>query len=108
MELILSISMYVFSLFIFVSPIYANEGEAIEIGNLNKVLWDIVATIQFYSIPIVAISIAGIGLTIVFSGDDTAKKENLKEWIVKIVIGGILIFSSATIARIIKNSIGVI
>ena len=85
--------------------VYAQSGNAIQIGNLGQLLWDIVATIQFYSLPVMAISIAGIGIAMIFSGDDSARKENLRGWIVKILLGGVLVFCAATIAQIIKNSV---
>ena len=90
---------------LFTRKVQAQEGTAIEIGNLGQLLWDIVATIQFYSLPMMAISIAGIGIAMIFSGDDSMRKENLKGWIVKILIGGVLVFGAATIAQIVKSSV---
>jgi len=93
------------SIFLFFKfPVYAKDGNAIQIGNLGQILWSIVATIQFYSLPVMAIAIAGIGLAMVFSGDDTAKKESLKDWIIKIVIGGILVFSASSLAKVIQSN----
>ena len=100
-------SILVFPTF-FIRKVNAQEGSAIEIGNLGQLLWDIVATIQFYSLPIMAISIAGLGAAMIFSGDDSMRKENLKGWIVKIFIGGVLVFSATTIAQIVKNSVSTV
>jgi hypothetical protein len=86
-------------------PVHA-QGEPIRLGGIEDILWVIVATIQFYTLPILAIVVALLGFRLVTSGDDISSKENIKGWIFKVLIGGAIIFSAATIAQVIKTSVG--
>ena len=61
---------------------------------------------QYYSLPAMAIAIATLGVFLVMSGDDTDRKSRLKGWIVNILVGGLLVFGSATLAEIIKTFVG--
>jgi hypothetical protein len=81
-------------------------GTAIQFASLTSLLWGLVATIQFYSLPVMALSIAGIGVALVASGDDTERKARLKHWIFNILIGGILVFGAVTIANLLKGFVG--
>ena len=60
------------------------QGTAIQFASLTSLLWGLVATIKFYSLPVMALSIAGIGVALVASGDDIERKARLKHWIFNI------------------------
>jgi hypothetical protein len=53
-----------------------------------------------------AISIAGIGIALITSGDDIDRKSRLKHWIFNILVGGLLVFGSSTLATILKGFFG--
>jgi len=78
----------------------------IEFASLTALLWGLVSTIQFYSLPVMALSIAGIGIGLVASGDDIERKARLRHWIFNILIGGLLIFGAALIATTLKGFFG--
>jgi hypothetical protein len=69
-------------------------------------LWGIVKTLQYYSLPAMAIAIATLGVFLVMSGDDTDRKSKLKGWIINILVGGLLVFGAASLAQIIKTFVG--
>lgn len=83
-----------------------NTAQPLQFTNLDQLLWGIVKTLQWYSLPIMAIAIATLGVFLVMSGDDADRKSRLKGWIVNILIGGLLIFGAATLANIIKQFVG--
>lgn len=78
----------------------------IQFANLDTLLWGIVKTIQYYSLPTMALSIAGLGIGLILSGDNTDRKSTLKGWIINILFGGLLVFGAATIAGILKTYLG--
>lgn len=82
------------------------EGSVISFPSLDNLLWSIVATIQYYTLPVMAIGLVLLGIKLVSSGDDTATKDMVKSWMVKILIGGILIFGASMIANLIKTAVG--
>ena len=82
------------------------QGTPIQFAGLDSLLWGIVATLQYYSLPAMALSIAGIGIALIGSGDDIDRKSRLKHWIFNILIGGLLIFGAATIANVLKSFLG--
>lgn len=82
------------------------QGTPIQFTSLDTLLWGLVATLQFYSLPVMALSIAGIGIALVASGDDTERKSRLKSWIFNILVGGLLVFGSTTIASVLKSFLG--
>ena len=82
------------------------QGTPIQFAQLDQLLWGLVATLQFYSLPVMALSIAGIGIALVASGDDIERKARLKNWIFNILIGGLLVFGSATIATVLRGFLG--
>ncbi len=82
------------------------QGTPIQFAGLDNLLWGIVATLQWYSLPAMAISIAGIGIALIWSGDDIDRKSRLKQWIINLLIGGLLVFGAATIATILKGFLG--
>ena len=82
------------------------EGSVISFPSLDNLLWSIVATIQYYTLPVMAIGLVLLGIKLVSSGDDTATKDLVKSWMVKILIGGILIFGASMIASLIKTAVG--
>ena len=82
------------------------EGTPIQFPALDQLLWGVVATLQFYSLPVMALSIAGIGVALVASGDDIERKARLRHWIFNILIGGLLVFGSTTIANVLKTFLG--
>lgn len=75
-------------------------------ANLDSLLWGIVKTLQYFSLPVMALSIAVLGIALIASGDDTDRKSRLKSWIFNILIGGLLVFGAATIASILKQFVG--
>lgn len=82
------------------------QGTPIQFANLDKLLWGLVATLQFYSLPVMALSIAAIGVALIASGDDTERKQKLKGWIFNILFGGLLVFGATTIATVLKGFLG--
>ncbi len=68
------------------------QGTAIQFPGLDALLWGIVATLQYYSLPAMALSIAAIGIALVMSGDDVDRKGRLKHWIFNILIWRIVCF----------------
>lgn len=80
--------------------------QPIQFANLDNLLWGIVKTLQYYSLPVMAIAIATLGIFLVMSGDDTDRKSRLKGWITNILMGGLLVFGASTIAEIIKQFVG--
>ncbi|NCN58303.1 hypothetical protein GW940_00105 [Candidatus Microgenomates bacterium] len=83
-----------------------NSAQPIQFENLDQLLWGIVKTLQYYSLPVMALSIAMLGIFLVMSGDDTDRKSRLKGWIFNILIGGLLVFGAASIASILKTFVG--
>lgn len=94
-------------LFNFKSPINAQTttGQVIKIGSLDTLMWSIVTTIQWYTLPIMAIALAFLGVKLVMSGDDPHSKNELKGWIIKILVGGFIVFGATTIAGILKTNL---
>jgi len=82
-----------------------SEGEVIKVEKIDAFLWSIIKTIQWYTLPLMAIALVGIGLKLVLSGDDNSSKEQAKSWLIRILIGGTLIFGAATIAGVLKNTL---
>lgn len=87
------------------SPVQA-EGEVIAFTNLDNLLWSIIKTIQYYTLPVMTIALVFLGIKLVSSGDDTATKDVVKSWMIKILIGGVIIFGAAVIAGLIKTAVG--
>ncbi len=83
-----------------------DAAQPIQFTNLDSLLWGIVKTLQWYSLPVMAIAIATLGIFLVMSGDDTERKSTLRGWIINILIGGLLVFGAATLAGIIKQFVG--
>ena len=83
-----------------------DSAQPIQFTNLDSLLWGIVKTLQWYSLPVMAIAIATLGIFLVMSGDDTECKSTLRGWIINILIGGLLVFGAATLAGIIKQFVG--
>ena len=82
------------------------SAQPLQFENLDQLLWGIVKTLQYYSLPVMAIAIATLGVFLVMSGDDTDRKSRLKGWIMNILVGGLLIFGASTLAEIIKQFVG--
>lgn len=82
------------------------NAQPIQFENLDNLLWGIVKTLQWYSLPVMAIAIATLGVFLVMSGDDIERKSRLKGWIMNILIGGLLVFGATSIAEIIKTFVG--
>lgn len=80
--------------------------QPIQFGNLDNLLWGIVKTIQYYSLPVMAIAIGALGIMLIMSGDDTDRKTRLKSAIFNILFGGLLVFGAALLAGIIKGFVG--
>lgn len=83
-----------------------DSAQPIQFSHLDSLLWGIVKTLQYFSLPVMALSIAALGIALIASGDDTDRKSRLKGWIFNILIGGLLVFGAATIASILKQFVG--
>ena len=88
------------------TPSGYSSAQALQFTSLDQLLWGIVKTLQYYSLPVMAIAIATLGVFLIASGDDTDRKGRLKGWIINILIGGLLIFGASSIAEIIKKFVG--
>jgi hypothetical protein len=88
------------------APVGYGGAEPIQFGNLDNLLWGIVKTIQYYSLPVMAIAIGALGIMLIMSGDDTDRKTKLKSAIFNILFGGLLVFGAALIAGIVKGFVG--
>ena len=93
-------------IFIFKSSAFAQDGRVITIGSIDDLLWSIVKTIQYYSLPLMAIALVGLGVRLISSGDDSQTKQVVKNWMIKVLTGGVVIFSAATIAGVLKSVVG--
>ncbi|MGH7202963.1 MAG: hypothetical protein ACREHC_00795 [Candidatus Levyibacteriota bacterium] len=82
------------------------QGTPIQFASLDQLLWGLVATLQYYSLPIMALSIAVIGIALVASGDDIERKARLRHWIFNILLGDLLVFGSTTIANTLRTFLG--
>lgn len=91
--------------FAYLNPVRA-EGTVIAFSNLDNLLWSVIKTIQYYTLPIMTIALVFLGIKLVASGEDTATKDVVKNWMTKILIGGVLIFGAAVIAGLIKTAVG--
>lgn len=80
-----------------------SPGEAVHITKLDTLLWSIVKTIQLYTLPLMALSLVFLGIRLVTSGEDSQMKSDIKNWMIKIIIGGFIIFGATSIADILKN-----
>lgn len=83
-----------------------DAAQPIQFANLDSLLWGVVKTLQYFSLPVMALSIAILGIALIASGDDTDRKSRLKGWIFNILIGGLLVFGAASIASILKQFVG--
>jgi type IV secretory pathway VirB2 component (pilin) len=88
-----------------VTPAHAEGGEAIQIGGLENLLWSIAKTVQLYTLPIMAIALAFMGVKLVMSGDDSSSKADIKSSMIRIIIGAFIVFGAATIASILKSTL---
>ncbi len=79
-------------------PSEYNSAQPLQFANLDQLLWGIVKTLQYYSLPAMVF--------LVMSGDDTDRKSKLKGWIINILVGGLLVFGAASLAQIIKTFVG--
>ncbi|MEI6887162.1 MAG: TrbC/VirB2 family protein [bacterium] len=84
----------------------AEEGKAITIGSVDELLWSIVKTIQYYSLPMMAIALVGLGAKLITSGDDNQTKQSVKSWMIKVLSGGLVIFGASSIANVLKLAVG--
>lgn len=83
-----------------------SSAQPIQFQNLDQLLWGIVKTLQLYTLPVMAVSIAILGIALIASGDDTERKSKLKGWIFNILAGGMLVFGAAAIAGVLKQFLG--
>ena len=83
-----------------------DTAQPIQFQNLDQLLWGVVKTLQYFSLPVMALSIAALGIALIASGDDTDRKARLKGWIFNILIGGLLVFGAATLASVLKQFVG--
>jgi len=82
-----------------------DSAHAMKFDTFDTLLWTIIKTVQYYTLPVMAIAIVLLGVKLLTSGDDTSSKETVKNWMVKILIGGVIIFGAATIASLIKGTV---
>ncbi len=75
----------------------------IQFSGLDNLLWGVVASVQFYTLPVMALAIATLGLLLIYSGDNTDRKSVLKGHIFNILVGGLLVFGATTIATVVKT-----
>ncbi len=87
-------------------PAGYNSAQPIKFDGLDNLLWGIVKTLQWYTLPVMALAIAALGIFLVMSGEDTERKSQLKRSIINILVGGLLVFGASVIAGIIKNFVG--
>jgi type IV secretory pathway VirB2 component (pilin) len=87
------------------SKAYA-QGTVIKFDNLDNLLWSIVKTVQYYTLPILAIALAFLGIRYATSTDEGAGKKQIEKQAIAIGIGALLVFGAATIAQIIKSAVG--
>ncbi len=81
-------------------------GEPIVFQNLDNLLQSTISTIKYYSLPVMAIILALLGVKLITSGDDTSSKDLVKNWMIKIMIGGALIFGASVLAGAITKAVG--
>lgn len=81
----------------------STSGKVIHIGSLDTLLWSIVATIQWYTLPLMAIALVFFGINLLMSGDDAHRKSEIKGWAFKIILGAFIIFGATTIAEVLKS-----
>lgn len=86
-------------------PAYTSA-QPIQFQSLDQLLWGIVKTLQYFSLPVMALSIAVLGVALIYSGDDTDRKSKLRGWIFNILVGGLLVFGAVSIASILKQFLG--
>lgn len=101
-------SLALISIFLFLinrSPVHAQSttGKVIHIGSLDTLLWSIVATIQWYTLPLMAIALVFLGINLLMSGEDAHRKSEIKGWAFKIILGAFIIFGATTIAEVLKS-----
>ncbi len=80
----------------------AAENNYIAFGNLDDLLNGIVGTVQHYTLPIMGIVLAFLGVKLVMSGDDTNSKTEIKSFMYRVLLGGFIIFGATTIAASLK------
>lgn len=83
-----------------------NTAQPILFQSLDQLLWGVVKTLQYFSLPVMALSIAVLGLALIASGDDTERKSKLRGWIFNILIGGLLVFGAASLSTVLKQFLG--
>jgi len=81
-------------------------GGAIVFSTIDNLLKSITSSIQYYTLPIMVIILAFLGIKLITSGDDTSSKDLVKNWMIKILIGGSLIFGASILAGAIVNVLG--
>ncbi len=81
------------------------QGEALQIGNFDSLLWSVIKTIQMYTVPIGALVLAGLGVKMMISGDDTRAKESAKNTMIKVAVGMAIVFGATTISQLLKNTV---
>lgn len=96
----------IFFFFHFTHEVFAQEGKVIVITSIDELLWSIVKTVQYYSLPIMAVALVGLGVKLITSGDDNQAKQTVKAWMIKVLTGGVIIFGATTLASILKTAVG--
>jgi hypothetical protein len=103
--------LFALMLFVFVfnlpSLVHAAPGDPIVFQNLDNLLQSVISTIRYYSLPVMAIILALLGVKLIISGDDTSSKDLIKSWMIKILIGGAIIFGASVLAGAIKTAVSI-
>lgn len=90
---------------IYVLPVHA-VGTIITFSTLDDFFDSFIITIQHYALPVMTIVLIFLGIKLIASGDDTGSKDLIKSWMIKILIGGVIIFGASYLALAIKNALG--
>ncbi|NJK70681.1 MAG: TrbC/VirB2 family protein [Thermales bacterium] len=97
---------YIYNHFTVVTLFAQDSGQVFRVDSIDSLLWSIVKTIQYYTLPIMAIVIAAFGIRLLTSGENVSTKESSKSWIIKVLIGSAIIFGATTIATLFKTYLG--
>jgi len=77
----------------------------IKFQNLDNLLGSILSTIQYYTLPVMMIILALLGIKLITSGDDTSSKDMIKGWMIKILIGGAIIYGASVLGNAIQSAL---
>lgn len=79
------------------------SGQTIVFDSLDKLLRSIILSVQYYTLPIMAIALILLGIKLLTSIYNKRTVVLIKSWLIKIFIIGVIIFSTSTIVTLIYN-----